>query len=58
MYLLILILVPFLYLFNSYLAMGGLIAAIVFMYVERTRPPKRRDQGRASEAAYKAGYES
>jgi hypothetical protein len=58
MYLLILLLVPFLFLFNSYLAMGALFAAIVFMYVQRTRPPKRRDRASASEPAYKPGYEN
>jgi hypothetical protein len=41
MYLLILILVPFLFLFNTYLAMGGLVVAIVGMYLERTQPAKR-----------------
>jgi hypothetical protein len=55
MYLLILLLVPVLYLFNPYLAMGGLVVAIVTMYVERTRPSKR--PRRASEPEYKAGYE-
>jgi hypothetical protein len=58
MYVLILLLVPFLFLFNSYLAMGALIAAIVFMYVQRTRPAKRRDRASAREPAYKAGYEN
>jgi hypothetical protein len=56
MYVLILILFPLLFLFNSYLAIGALIAAIVMMYVERTTPSKRRPR-RESEPAYKAGYE-
>ena len=50
MYLLILILVPVLFLFNTYLAMGALIVAIVAMYVERTRPAKRAR--RASDSDY------
>ena len=58
MYVLILILVPFLFLFNPYLAFGGLITAIVVMYVERTRPSKRRARGSESEAVYKAGYDN
>jgi hypothetical protein len=57
MYVLILILVPFLFLFNSYLAMGALIAAIVAMYVERTRRSRRPRPKRASESVYKGGYE-
>ena len=58
MYLLILILFPLLFLFNPYLAIVALIAAIAFMYVERARPSKRRDPRTASEAEYKAGYEN
>lgn len=42
---------------NSYLAMGALIAGIVAMYVERTRPSKRLGPKRDSESLYKAGYE-
>jgi hypothetical protein len=54
---LILILFPILYLFNSYLAMAALVAAIVAMYFERSRPPKRRAPKRPQESQYKAGYE-
>lgn len=57
MYVLILLLVPFLFLFNSYLGMGGLIVAIVAMYVQRTRPSQRRRARRASESLQEAGYE-
>ena len=57
MYWLILILVPFLFLFNPRLAMLGLIAAIVVMYIQRTRPPKRRFPTHAPESEYKPGYE-
>jgi hypothetical protein len=55
MYLLIFALVPVLYLFNPRLAMAGLIVAIVVMYIQRTRPPKR--PRRASESEYRPGYE-
>jgi hypothetical protein len=41
MYLLLLLLFPLLYLFNPYLAMGGLIAGIVGMYFQRTQAAKR-----------------
>ena len=58
MHVLLLILFPLLLLFNSYLAMGALIAAIVSMYFQRTRPPKRRSPKRASESEYKAGYDN
>ena len=55
MHVLLLILFPLLYLFNPYLAMGALIAAIVVMYTQRTRPARR--QKRAYEPEYKPGYE-
>ena len=55
MYLLLLILVPVLFLFNPRLAMVGLIAAIVAMYFERTKPAKR--PRRVSESEYTPGYE-
>ena len=54
MYLLILLLVPFLFLFNTYLALGGLALAIVFMYDERTKPTKRPP--RESYSEYTPGY--
>ena len=54
MYLLILLLVPFLFLFNTYLALGGLVLAIVFMYVERTTPTKRPKT--EPESDYTPGY--
>ena len=57
MYLLILLLVPFLFLFHTYLGMGGLIVAIVAMYVERTRPSNRRRPRRDSESVQEAGHE-
>jgi hypothetical protein len=52
---LLLILFPLLFLFNTYLAMGALIVAIIAMYAERTRPSKR--QRRPSDSEYRAGYE-
>ncbi len=55
MYVLLLILVPVLFLYNPRFAMVALIAAIVAMYFERTRPAKR--PRRVSESEYKAGYE-
>jgi hypothetical protein len=55
MYLLILLLVPVLFLFNPRLAMVGLIVAIVMMYFQRTRPAKR--PARPAESEYKPGYE-
>jgi hypothetical protein len=58
MYLLLLLLVPVLYLFNPYLAMVGLIAAIAGMYFQRTRPPRRRAPRPEEESEYKAGYEN
>lgn len=58
MYLLLFLLVPVLYLFNPYLALAGLIAAIVAMFMQRTRPTKRSGPRRALESSpYKAGYE-
>jgi hypothetical protein len=58
MYVLILLLVPFFFLFNTYLAMGALAVAIGTMYVERTRPPKRRIPKDAGESEYTPGYEN
>ena len=59
MYLLILLLVPFLYLFNSYLAMAGLIVAIVTMYLERTGSSKKRRSKHTPESSeYTPGYEN
>jgi hypothetical protein len=55
MHVLLLILVPLLFLYNPYLAMGALIVSIVVMYTERNRPAKR-SRG-ASEPEYKPGYE-
>jgi hypothetical protein len=57
MYLLLLLLFPLLYLFNPYLAMGGLVAAIVGMYFQRTQSTKRPNRSRPAESEYKAGYE-
>jgi hypothetical protein len=57
MYLLLLILFPLLYLFNPYLAMGGLVAAIAGMYFQRTTPSKRPPPRQPAESEYKAGYE-
>ena len=56
MYILMLIAFPVLFLISPYLALAGLIAAIVGMYFQRTRPSKRPG-ARPSESAYKAGYE-
>ena len=55
MYLLILLLVPVLFLFSPRLAMGGLVVAIVVMYMERTKPAKR---ARPVDSEYKAGYDN
>jgi hypothetical protein len=48
-------LVPVLYLFNTRLAMVGLVAAIVWMYIQRTRPEKRPGATRTASAEYEAG---
>ena len=56
MYVLILLLVPFLFLFHTYLAMAGLVVAIVLMYSQRTRRTKRPK--REPEPMYTAGYEN
>jgi hypothetical protein len=58
MYVLILLLVPFLYLFNPYLAMAGLIVAIVVMYVDRTGGSKKRRPKHEPESEYTPGYEN
>ena len=58
MYLLLLLLFPLLYLFNPYLAMGGLVAAIAGMYFQRTQAAKRPPQKRPTESEYTAGYEN
>jgi hypothetical protein len=55
MYLLILLLVPVLFLFHTYAAMAGLALAIVLMYVERTKPPKR--QRPSADSEYTPGYQ-
>jgi hypothetical protein len=58
MYLLLFLLVPVLFLFNTYLAVAGLVVAIVVMYVQRTRPTTRSGPRQALESSpYKAGYE-
>jgi hypothetical protein len=56
MYLILIFLVPFLYLFNPRLAMAGLVVAIVWMCIQRTRPQQRPAQSRAASAEYEAGY--
>ena len=55
MYLIILALVPILFLFNPHLALAGLVAAIVWMYVQRTKP-RRSAPKRATDSDYEAGY--
>ena len=55
MYLLIIALVPILFLFNPYLALAGLVAAIVWMYVQRTKP-RRPAPKRSTDSDYEAGY--
>jgi hypothetical protein len=55
MYFLLVLLVPVLLLFNTRLAMLGLLAAIAWMYFGRTRPAKRPRHD--AEPMYKAGYE-
>jgi hypothetical protein len=57
MYILILLLVPLLFLFNTYLAVGGLAVVIVAMYVMRTRPAKRPTP-KIEDSTYSAGYEN
>jgi hypothetical protein len=56
MYLILIFLVPFLYLFNTRLAIVGLAAAIVWMCVQRTRPQQRPGATRPADAEYEAGY--
>jgi hypothetical protein len=56
MYLILIFLVPVLYLFNTRLALVGLVAAIVWMYVQRTRPLKRAAPSRPADSEYQAGY--
>jgi hypothetical protein len=55
MYVLLLILFPILLLFHTYLAFGVLGAAIIAMYLERTKPAKR--VSREPESMYRPGYE-
>ena len=58
MYLLLFFLVPVLFLFNTRLAMVGLIVAIVVAYIERTRSAVRNVRNRALESSpNKTGYE-
>jgi hypothetical protein len=57
MYLLLLVVFPLLYLFNPYLAMGGLVAGIAGLYFQRTQGSNRQAHTRQSESEYKAGYE-
>jgi len=56
MYLSLIALVAILYLFNSRLALAGLIVAIVWMYVQRTRP-RRSPAARSAHSEYEAGYQ-
>jgi hypothetical protein len=56
MYLILILLMPLLFLFNTRLAMAGLIAAIVWMCVQRMRPQKRPGATRSTGAEYEAGY--
>jgi hypothetical protein len=58
MYLLIVLLVPFLFLFNPLLAMAGLIVAIVVIYVERAAGSKKRRPKHEPESEYTPGYEN
>jgi len=55
MYLLIIALMPILFLFNPRLALAGLVAAIVWMYVQRTKP-RRPAPKRPTDSDYEAGY--
>jgi len=57
MYLLLFLLVPVLFLFNTYLASAGLVVAIVAMYVSRTRKASARRTTLPAAPPYKAGYE-
>jgi hypothetical protein len=57
MYLLLLLMFPLLYLFNSYLALAGLAAAIAGMYFQRTQTSRRQAQKPHADSGYKAGYE-
>ena len=54
---LLLLLFPLLYLIHPYLAMGGLVAAIVGIYAQRTQSPRRPTRSQPAESEYKAGYE-
>ena len=56
MYLILIFLFPVLFLFNTRLAMVGLVAAIVWMYVQRTKPQTRTRQTQPTDAGYEAGY--
>ena len=55
MYLILIALVPILYLFNPKLALAGLVVAIVWMYVQRTKP-RRPPAARSADSDYEAGY--
>jgi hypothetical protein len=57
MYVLLFLLVPVLFLFNTYLALAGLVVAIVAMYVSRTRTASARRTMLPTASPYKAGYE-
>jgi hypothetical protein len=57
MYLLLFLLVPVLFLFNTYLALAGLVIAIAAMYVSRTRKTSARRTMPPAASPYKAGYE-
>ena len=48
-------LVPILYLFNPRLALAGLLVAIVWMYMQRTKP-RRRPAARSTDSDYEPGY--
>lgn len=57
MYVLILLLVPVLYLFNPRLAIPALVIAIIAVYTARTRPDRRAVPKRRSESKYSPGWE-
>ncbi len=58
MYLLILLLVPFLFLFNTYLALAGLVVAIVSIYIGKTGGSSKKHTRRGPESEYTPGYEN
>jgi hypothetical protein len=57
MYVLLFLLVPVLYLFNTRLSLGALVVAIVAMYIARTRPDRESVPRSRSDSRYSPGWE-